>query len=76
MKRIFLTAAVLAATTFAAPSFAAEPIVGNWRTQSGETAAIAKCGSAFCITLRSGKYSGKRIGRVSGSGAKYSGTIT
>ncbi len=70
----------LAALAFAAasitPSFAAEPIEGNWKTASGETAAIAKCGGAYCVTLKTGKYSGKRIGKMSGSGASYSGTIT
>lgn len=76
MTRKLLTATLLA-TTFAlsAPAFAAS-IEGNWRTQSGETANIAKCGSSFCITLKSGTYSGKRIGKMKGSGNSYSGTIT
>ena len=59
-----------------ATSRAAEPIVGNWKTQSGETAAISSCGGAYCITLRTGRYAGKRIGRLKGAGADYSGTIT
>ena len=54
----------------------ADIIEGNWRTKSGETAAIAKCGSAFCITLKTGTYAGKRIGRLSGSNGSYEGTIT
>jgi len=54
----------------------AASIEGNWRTQSGETAAIAKCGSSYCVTLRTGDYAGKRIGRMKGSGNSYSGTIT
>lgn len=54
----------------------AQAISGTWRTQSGETAAISKCGGSYCVTLRSGKYSGKRIGRMTGSGNSYSGTIT
>jgi uncharacterized protein (DUF2147 family) len=57
-------------------AFAAEPIEGNWKTQSGETAAIAACGSSFCVTLKTGKYSGKQIGKMSGSGNKYKGSIT
>ena len=71
-----LAGATFLAATLAVPAIAAEPIVGNWKTASGATAAIAKCGGAFCITLKSGKYSGKRIGKVSGSGNKYSGKIT
>ena len=55
---------------------AADTISGKWRTQSGETAVISSCGSAYCIKLASGAYAGKRIGRMSGSGNSYSGTIT
>lgn len=58
------------------PALAADPIIGNWRTEAGSIAAVAPCGGAFCITLRSGQHSGKRIGSVSpAGGAKYSGTI-
>ena len=56
-------------------AFAAAPIVGNWKTESGENASIASCGSAYCITVKTGKYAGKRIGRMTGSGSSYSGTI-
>lgn len=55
---------------------AAEPIEGNWKTASGETAAINKCGSAFCVTLKTGKHAGKQIGKMSGTGGNYSGEIT
>jgi uncharacterized protein (DUF2147 family) len=55
----------------------ADPIEGNWRTQSGETAAIAKCGGGFCITLKTGAHAGKRIGQMSANGSnKYKGSIT
>jgi uncharacterized protein (DUF2147 family) len=74
MNKLMMTTAMFAAMSVSA--IAAEPIVGNWKTQSGETAAIAACGGAYCIKLKTGKYSGKQIGRVSGSGASYSGTIT
>ncbi len=53
-----------------------EPIVGNWKTRAGDTAAIAPCGGAYCITLKTGKYAGKKIGRLSGAGGSYSGEIT
>ena len=57
-------------------AWAAEPIEGNWKTASGETAAINKCGSAFCVTLKTGKHAGKQIGKMSGTGGNYSGEIT
>jgi len=76
VKTLVGAAAIGDAMAAASAAFAAEPIVGNWRTQSGEAAKISKCGSSFCITLASGKYSGKRIGRLKGSGGKYAGTIT
>jgi uncharacterized protein (DUF2147 family) len=74
MKIKLLLAAVLAlAGTMA---HAAEPIEGNWKTASGETATIGKCGSAYCVTLKTGKHAGKQIGRLSGKDSEYSGEIT
>lgn len=55
---------------------AAEPIVGNWKTTLGDTAAIEPCGGGFCITLKSGKHTGEKIGAFEGSGGSYSGKIT
>lgn len=73
MLHLAIIALACAASTTA---FASDPIVGNWRTEAGSTAAIAPCGSAFCVTLRSGQHAGKRIGSFSAAGAgKYSGTI-
>lgn len=73
--RIWLAAAALA---FAGTgvAVAAEPIEGNWKTASGETATIARCGGSFCITLKTGKHKGKSIGRLDGAGESYSGSIT
>ncbi|MGE0501415.1 MAG: DUF2147 domain-containing protein [Rhizobiaceae bacterium] len=67
----------LAATLLITGSAFADDIVGNWRTDSGETAAISSCGGSFCIKLKTGKHAGKNIGSMaaSGSGA-YKGTIT
>lgn len=75
VKTLVGAAAVGVGLAMASAAFAAS-IEGNWRTQSGESARIAKCGGSFCVTLTSGKYSGKRIGRMKGSGNSYSGTIT
>nr|WP_316653356.1 DUF2147 domain-containing protein [uncultured Gellertiella sp.] len=74
MLRTITLAATLALATHAAA--AAEPIEGNWKTASGDTAAIASCGGAYCVTLITGKFAGKTIGKVSGSGDSYSGEIT
>lgn len=66
----------LAATVIMAGAAYADPIEGNWKTQSGATAAITG-GGPFSITLKSGKHSGKRIGSFSASGgSNYSGKIT
>jgi len=54
----------------------ADPIEGTWKTKSGSTAAIAACGEAYCITLKSGEYAGKQIGRLSGEDGRYEGSIT
>jgi uncharacterized protein (DUF2147 family) len=75
MFRTFIVAA--AATAAMTGAALADPIAGNWRTGSGERAAIAACGSAFCITLRSGEHSGRQIGQMTpGGGGNYSGEIT
>ena len=75
MKSI-LGIAMAAMLMSAGGAYAADNIVGNWRTQSGETAAIASCGGSFCITLKTGKHAGKQIGKMSVSGSKYKGSIT
>ena len=64
MRRLMLAGAfVLAATA----GQAAEAIEGNWKTASGETATIAACGGAYCVTLKTGQHAGKQIGRLAGS---------
>lgn len=73
MRAILLAATLVLA---AASVQAAEPIVGNWKTASGATAEIAPCGGSFCVTLKSGKHSGKQIGKMAGNGGNYKGTIT
>lgn len=72
--RSIIIAAALAFSAMTAQ--AAEPIEGNWKTASGATAQIAPCGGAFCVTLKSGKFNGKQIGKMSGSGDSYKGEIT
>ena len=71
-----IVTAALVATALMAGSALADDIVGNWKTDSGETAAISG-GGTFSIILKTGKHAGKRIGTFSASGGgKYSGKIT
>ncbi|MGR6466236.1 DUF2147 domain-containing protein [Rhizobium sp. PAMB 3182] len=72
--KTLLAAAAIALAS--ATAHAGEPIDGKWKTASGETAEISSCGGAFCVTLKTGEFAGKRIGKMSGSGADYSGQIT
>jgi uncharacterized protein (DUF2147 family) len=74
MKRTFALAAAFA--VIAGSAYSAEPIVGNWKTEAGSTAAIGSCGSGFCIVLKTGKHAGEKIGTFSGKGGSYSGKIT
>ena len=73
--RIALATVAVAAFTIGAS--AQSNIAGNWKTQSGANATIAKCGGSFCINITSGEHAGKQIGRVSySSGNKYTGRVT
>tara|TARA_R110002020_G_scaffold19053_41_gene66252 strand:+ start:4876 stop:5214 length:339 start_codon:yes stop_codon:yes gene_type:complete len=74
MKTTMLTAAIVMALL--SPAAAAEPIEGNWQTASGETAVIAPCGDAFCVTLKTGQFAGRQIGQMNGQGEAYKGEIT
>lgn len=73
LRNMTIAAAALIALAGAAH---ADPIEGNWRTDSGETVAITGGGS-FAITVKTGKHAGKRIGtfKATGSGS-YGGQIT
>ena len=70
--RIAAAALIALATTGGAQ---AASIEGKWRTQAGANAVISKCGGSFCIKITSGKHAGKQIGKVSGSGSKYTGSV-
>lgn len=68
---------VAAASVMLAGAAFADPIVGNWKTDSGATAQIAGSGNSFTITLRDGAHKGKQIGQFQPNGAgKYKGKIT
>lgn len=68
--------AIAAALLMTAGGAFAQDITGNWRTDSGETAAITG-GGPYAITLKTGKFAGKRIGSMSAAGKnRYTGQIT
>jgi uncharacterized protein (DUF2147 family) len=67
----------LAATMMFTGAALADPIEGNWKTKTGDTAAIDGCGGAFCITLKTGEFAGKSIGKMTAAGdGGYEGSIT
>lgn len=72
----FTVALALSAGSLASQASAAESIEGNWKTMVGDTARIAPCSEGFCITLINGKFAGKQIGHMKGTGNLYSGQIT
>lgn len=74
MLRRLITAAAISGL-LAGSALAEDIIVGDWKTASGETAAISGGGS-YSIKLKTGKHAGKTIGSFTGSNGKYSGTIT
>ncbi|ANK84999.1 MULTISPECIES: DUF2147 domain-containing protein [unclassified Rhizobium] len=74
MIRSLILAGVIA--VIAGTAHAEEPIVGKWKTASGETAVIAACGGSYCVTLKTGKYTGRKIGTLAGTGGSYAGEIT
>ncbi|KQV63876.1 DUF2147 domain-containing protein [Rhizobium sp. Root1220] len=74
MIRRFILATTLAVSATLAN--AAEPILGNWKTAAGDTAVIASCSGSYCITLKTGRYAGRKIGILAGTGGTYVGEIT
>jgi uncharacterized protein (DUF2147 family) len=73
IRRLILCLTLILATTSLA---SAQAINGKWQTAKGPFARIAKCGTSYCLTMISGKFNGRRIGRMTGRGNNYAGTIT
>lgn len=68
----------LAATMMMAGVAHADPIEGSYRTpKTGATAKVSPCGSNFCMTYTSGKFSGKRFATFKAKGdGSYTGELT
>ena len=75
MKTFLMAAAAALSLTAATSAFAAEPIVGTWRSEDGGLVQIASCGEAYCATVIKGEHKGESVGRMSGSGSQYTGTV-
>ncbi|MDK4739027.1 DUF2147 domain-containing protein [Rhizobium sp. LEGMi198b] len=73
IRATILTAALLFS---AGVALADEPIVGNWKTKEGDTAAITPCADSYCVTLKTGKYAGRQIGKMQGKDGTYTGELT
>ncbi|RFC66540.1 DUF2147 domain-containing protein [Fulvimarina endophytica] len=74
--RSAVTIVVFAASTAFAQAQGAEPIVGQWRAETGNIVKVSACGGSYCATIVTGEHKGKRIGQLSGSGGQYRGTVT
>ncbi len=75
--KTMLAAVMLALAATTGTAFADEPIVGTWlRPSTGTLIKFSPCGGGFCGIVQTGSHTGKSIGKMSGSGANYSGSIT
>ncbi|MBW8734101.1 MAG: DUF2147 domain-containing protein [Asticcacaulis sp.] len=68
--------AVTALVAFAASATAGQGLDGRWKTAAGTTAEIAPCADGHCITLKTGKFAGRTIGKMKAADDRYEGTIT
>lgn len=75
IRNLIVAGALVAAMT--APALAAEPIEGTWlRPSNGALVKFSKCGNSFCAKAVSGEFAGKSVGKFTGNGSSYSGTLT
>ncbi|TPW29945.1 DUF2147 domain-containing protein [Pararhizobium mangrovi] len=71
-----LIIACMLSVALVGPSAAAANITGLWKSERGVLARVAECGDAFCVTIVSGKFHGRTIGRFDGDNGSYEGRIT
>ncbi|MGM4986027.1 MULTISPECIES: DUF2147 domain-containing protein [Rhizobium] len=67
---------IVALLLVAGATSAADALVGNWKTENGEASSITPCGSGYCITIKTGKYAGRKIGTFSEKDDSYRGQLT
>lgn len=77
MSQLFkLALAATASLMMAGSTFAAEPIEGTWKRDGGTIVKFSKCGGSYCTAVQNGEYKGKSIGKMSGAGKSYKGSLT
>jgi uncharacterized protein (DUF2147 family) len=74
VRKLIITAAMLAG--FSAGAIAAEPIEGDWKRPTGTIVTFKPCGGAFCAVAKTGPHAGGQAGSMSGTGKKYTGSLT
>lgn len=55
---------------------AGDSVAGNWKTESGETTQIVRCGADYCVIAKSGQYAGMKLGTFKGEGDDFAGRLT
>jgi uncharacterized protein (DUF2147 family) len=73
VRKLLLSAALLACTSFAAH---ADIIEGDWKRPTGNIVTFKKCGAAFCAIAKTGKFAGQSAGSMAGKDGKYRGSLT
>jgi uncharacterized protein (DUF2147 family) len=75
MRRLLLSAALLACTSFAAQ---ADIIEGNWLRPDKEATIVRfqACAAGFCAIVQNGKHKGKTAGSMKGTNGVYRGSLT
>ncbi len=81
MRKYAAQIAAVSAILIGSASFAAaDPIEGTWKrpeSKGGTLEIIAKCADAFCVTVGSGDYNGKKAGSFKkNADGTYSGKLT
>ncbi len=74
---ILLVALTSATALFGSDNQAlADPVEGKWRTEAGSIAEIAPCSAGYCVTMKSGRFSGRVLGTMNGANGVYQGSFT
>ena len=76
MRTTSVFAVVVVSLLTAAPSMAADAVQGLWKTPDGVTAEIAPCEQTSCITLKTGRFAGRKIGYLKPANGRLEGRIT
>ena len=75
-KFIMMATAALALTATSTGAMAEDLIIGKWKAPGGGIVEVVSCGGDFCATVVSGEHKGKSVGKMSGQGTQYDGTVT